>query len=82
MKNGLNGLHVAEHLLATGACTSLPPDSRAWHLLRVQCSRIFHESYQDLEQSFALAKAVSAEIHKQRDAAYQLGLASRSEKAG
>ena len=61
-----NGFAVAEYLLKSGAC-SRDMDETSWHEMRVQCSRLFHESYQQLAEPFALALAISAEIRKQRE---------------
>ena len=64
MRDLCAAMKVADYCLKTGACTSLPPDPAAWYELHVTCTRIFHETYQDLDPAFALMIAVCAEIHK------------------
>ena len=58
-----DGLGVVEYCVKHGYCATLDPNPKAWYELRVACSRLFHESYQELEPAFNVLLAICAQMH-------------------
>lgn len=58
-----DGLGVVEYCLRQGYCSTLDPTSAAWYELHVKCTRLFYESYEQLQPAFDLLLVICEQMH-------------------
>ena len=58
-----DGLGVVEYCVRNGYCSTLDPTPAAWYELHVKSTRLFHESYQELQPAFDVLLAICEEMH-------------------